>query len=70
MIITGAAWAVYVLTAGAHAADGTHFPPLDFDATTNAKHWLQTATGVISAGGEFITLGGEVVTFGGESITL
>lgn len=36
------AWALYTLTAGAHAADSTHILPGDYDASTNAKHWLKT----------------------------
>jgi hypothetical protein len=49
VIIIGAeTWAVYTLTAGAHAGDATHILPLDYHATTNAKHWLITDTGYVA----------------------
>lgn len=69
LIISNNEWAVYTLTAGTHAADETHFIPLDYDAVTNAKHWVETASGTI-IDGEFITLGGERVTLGGEDAIL
>jgi|GEM_PF-2615406 hypothetical protein len=41
---TPTAWSTYTLTAGAHAADSTHVQPLDYNASTNAKTWVKTAT--------------------------
>ena len=35
---------VWQLTAGTHAADSTHVLPYDYNASTNAKYWLQIAS--------------------------
>jgi hypothetical protein len=43
--VAESAWKIFTLTAGAHAGDSTHIRPTDYNASTNAKHWLQTATG-------------------------
>ena len=43
--VSASAWKIFTLTAGAHAVDATHFQPDDYNASTNAKHWVQTATG-------------------------
>ena len=42
-------WQLWTLTAGAHVADETHVLPLDYNASTNAKHWALTNSGTIGA---------------------
>lgn len=71
IIIIGNNWKVYTLTAGTATADATHILPLDYDATTNAKHWLVTSTGYVvgnalidSSGNVLIDSSGNPLTFG------
>jgi len=68
IIYTDNEWAVYTLTAGTATADSTHVLPLDYDASTNAKHWLITATGYVTENALITDQGAVLVDASGNPL--